>query len=49
MKITLSISILAAALFTCSCRTYTPIDPMTMKPSTRCLPGHQTPVVDATK
>ena len=49
MKIPLFITVLAAALFACSCRTATPIDPMTMKLSERCLPGYQAPVVDATK
>lgn len=43
MKITLLIPVLALALFATSCRTSTPIDPMTMKPSERCLPGNLTP------
>jgi len=43
MKITLFITTIALALFASSCRTYTPIDPMTGKPSTRCLPGNQAP------
>jgi hypothetical protein len=48
MKIPLFISALALALFASSCRTYTPLDPMTMKPSERCLPGHY-PTVEPTK
>ncbi len=38
MKSLLLLPILALALFASSCRTVTPIDPMTMKPSCRCLP-----------
>jgi hypothetical protein len=38
MKIPLFITVAALALFANSCRTVTPIDPMTMKPSERCLP-----------
>jgi hypothetical protein len=40
MKITLFISVLATALFASSCRTDTPLDPNTMKPSEQCLPHH---------
>lgn len=40
MKIPLFLAALVLALFACSCRTNMPIDPMTMKPSVRCLPGH---------
>lgn len=43
MKITLLIPVFALALFTSSCRTKTPIDPMTMKPSERCLPENMSP------
>jgi hypothetical protein len=38
MKILLSIPVLGIALFSMSCRTPLPLDPMTMKLSTRCLP-----------
>jgi hypothetical protein len=41
MKILLSIPVLALALFASSCRTFTPIDPMTMNPSEHCLPATQ--------
>lgn len=47
MKILLFIP--AIALLASSCRTFTPIDPMTMKPSTRCLPGGEYQEVEATK
>ena len=38
MKKLLFIPILGLALFASSCRTVTPLDPMTMKQSERCLP-----------
>jgi hypothetical protein len=37
-RITL-LTVLALALAGASCRTMTPLDPMTMKPSDRCLPA----------
>lgn len=40
MKTLLLLPILALAFVTNSCRTVTPIDPMTMKQSCRCLPEH---------
>ena len=40
MKLQLLLPILALAFFASSCRTVTPIDPMTMKQSCRCLPGN---------
>lgn len=49
MKILLSIATLALALGAISCRTATPIDPMTMKPSPHCLPGAQEITVYHTK
>ena len=51
MKSLLLIPILGLALFGSSCRTLTPIDPDTMKPSDRCLPEHvsSAPAVHATK
>jgi hypothetical protein len=50
MKILLLIPILGLALFASSCRTVTPLDPMTMKQSERCLPdGSQTTTVYGTK
>jgi|GEM_PF-2091377 len=39
MKKLLFLSLLAALLCP-SCRTMTPLDPMTMEPCSRCLPGH---------
>jgi len=48
MKSLLLIPVLGLALFAASCRTTTPLDPMTMKPSAHCLPAHQY-AVDATK
>jgi hypothetical protein len=39
MKTILILPLLGLVLFAASCRTETPIDPMTMKPSERCLPG----------
>jgi len=44
MKSLLLIPVLGLALFAVSCRTMTPLDPMTMKPTTHCLPGHFHPV-----
>jgi hypothetical protein len=38
MKPLLFIPIIGLALFASSCRTVTPLDPMTMKQSERCLP-----------
>lgn len=43
MKILLFTLISGIALFAVSCRTVTPLDPMTMKPSDRCLPGNFPP------
>jgi hypothetical protein len=42
MKILLLIPVVGLALFASSCRTVTPVDPMTGKQSERCLPdgGH---------
>ena len=40
MKSLLLIPVLGLALFAASCRTMTPLDPMTMKPSAHCLPEH---------
>jgi len=48
MKSLLFISVLGLVVFAASCRTMTPLDPMTMKPTTRCLPGHSH-TVEATK
>jgi hypothetical protein len=45
MKIPLFITLLALGLCASSCRTYTPLDPMTMEPSERCLPGHEVIVI----
>jgi len=41
MKKLLLIPLLALAALASSCRTFAPLDPMTMKPSDRCTPGHQ--------
>jgi hypothetical protein len=51
MKFLLLIPVLGLAFATFSCRTLTPIDPMTMKPSARCLPENlqSSPVIHATK
>ncbi len=49
MKILLSLTTLALALGSISCRTSTPLDPMTMEPSVHCLPGAQVTTVYATK
>lgn len=38
MKTILILPLFGLVLFTASCRTETPLDPMTMKPSERCLP-----------
>ncbi len=43
MKFLLLIPILGLAFFANSCRTVTPIDPMTGKQSCKCLPGHYRP------
>lgn len=43
MKKTLLLPLVAIAFLASSCRTATPIDPMTMKPSTRCLPESGSP------
>lgn len=40
MKSLLLIPLVGVALVSLSCRTLAPIDPMTMKPSERCLPDH---------
>ena len=47
MKIPLFIATVALGLIASSCRTSIPIDPMTMKPSVRCLPGHEVIVIPA--
>jgi hypothetical protein len=39
MKKLLLIPLLALACLASSCRTFNPLDPMTMKPSERCSPG----------
>lgn len=51
MKLILLIPVLGLALLAGACRTLTPIDPNTMKPSDRCLPTPQqaAPTVHATK
>jgi hypothetical protein len=50
MKILLLIPVIGIALFASSCRTVTPLDPMTMQPSQRCLPGGEQPgTVEGTK
>lgn len=40
MKKLLVIPLVAFVFVASSCRTATPVDPMTMQPSDRCLPGH---------
>jgi len=40
MKSLLLLPILGLAFFASSCRTVAPLDPMTLKPSCRCLPEH---------
>ena len=47
MKTLLLIPVLGLALCACSCRTSTPLDPNTMKPSDRCLPEHLHPASGA--
>lgn len=51
MKFLLLIPVLGLVFGTLSCRTLTPLDPMTMKPSERCLPEHlrASHVIHATK
>lgn len=39
MKKLLLLPLVALVFVANSCRTATPLDPMTMKPSDRCLPG----------
>lgn len=43
MKTLLLLPVVALAIFASSCRTVTPIDPMTMKQSCRCLPENFRP------
>ncbi len=43
MKSLLLLPLLGLALFSASCRTVAPLDPMTMKPSCKCLPGNFRP------
>jgi len=43
MKSLLLFPIVALALFASSCRTVTPLDPMTMKQSCKCLPENMRP------
>lgn len=43
MKSTLLLSIAALVVVSSSCRTKTPIDPNTLKPSERCLPENMMP------
>lgn len=40
MKILLFTPVLGLLLIASSCRTVRPIDPATMKPSDRCIPGN---------
>jgi hypothetical protein len=40
MKSLLLLPILALVFFASSCRTVPPLDPVTMKPSCKCLPGN---------
>lgn len=49
MKTILILPLIGLVLFTASCRTETPIDPMTMKPSERCLPQGSAVVTDSAK
>jgi hypothetical protein len=51
MKSLLLIPVLGFVLFANSCRTATPIDPNTMKPSSQCLPEkyHAESAIHATK
>ena len=39
MKLLLLLPLLVCVLTGASCRTMTPLDPMTMKPSEKCLPN----------
>jgi|GEM_PF-3686301 hypothetical protein len=41
MKKLLLIPLLGLACLASSCRTFAPLDPMTMRPSERCTPGQQ--------
>ena len=43
MKYLMLLPILSLAFSAISCRTVTPIDPMTMKPSCKCLPENFRP------
>jgi hypothetical protein len=43
MKSLLLLPLLGLALFSSSCRTVATLDPMTMKPSCKCLPGNFRP------
>jgi len=43
MKYLLLLPAVAALFATSSCRTVTPLDPMTMKPSCKCLPENFRP------
>lgn len=43
MKSLQLLTLLSLAFIASSCRTVTPLDPMTMKQSTRCLPGNFEP------
>lgn len=45
MKYLLFIPLIALAFGLGSCRTFTPIDPMTGEPSDRCLPENVSPKV----
>jgi len=51
MKFLILIPALGLALAASSCRTITPIDPNTMRPSDQCMPHHlrPAPTVHATK
>ena len=40
MKFLILLPILATAFFASSCRTITPLDPMTMKQASKCLPDY---------
>ncbi|MDP3850265.1 MAG: hypothetical protein Q8Q59_07170 [Luteolibacter sp.] len=42
-KLLLLLPLVALAFLAGSCRTMRPLDPMTMKPSDRCLPGNTSP------
>jgi hypothetical protein len=45
MKYLLFIPLIGLALGVSSCRTFTPVDPMTGQPSARCLPENSRPQV----